>query len=116
MKKIRWTVRIITALLVLLSIVGIIILITNEKLDVLDTSYEIIAFSLGVIGMIMAVVAHVDFYLQERSMNRVIAKLTRLNREADQDEKVDEEFQKKLDKILSMDSKIIRKLEEEDAK
>jgi hypothetical protein len=110
MKKLRLIVRISIIVLVILSIVGIVILIVNEKLDWLDTSYEIIAFVLGASGMIMAVLSEIDSYTIEKASRKMIESLTHLNREADEDDKVDKQFQKKLDEILAMDEKIYNKL------
>lgn len=106
MKKLRIVIRIITALLLVLSVVGIVLLIINSDRNWLDTSYEIIAFSLGSAGMIMAVISQIDTYQQEKTTKNMIADLHKLNREADEDDKVDARFQRKLDKLLSMDEKI----------
>jgi competence protein ComGC len=110
MKKLRLAVRISIVILVILSIIGIVILIANENLNWLDTSYEIIAFTLGASGMIMAVLSEIDSYTIEKSSKKMVESLTQLNREADEDDKVDREFQKKLDKILALEGKIYKKL------
>jgi hypothetical protein len=110
MKRLRMVIRIITGVLILMSIAGIVILVANQKLDVLDTTYEIIAFSLGAAGMIMAVVSQIDSYQQEKSNRKMLGDIKALNRSADQDEKVDNEFQKKLDDLIAVNNKIYRKI------
>ena len=110
MRKLRITIRVITAALVLLTIVGVALLIINRKLDFLDTTYEAIAFTVGMGGMIMAVVSQIDSYQQEKINHKTIQELTELNREADDDERVDAEFQRKLDKILEQNAKIYREV------
>ena len=110
MKKLRLVVRISIIVLVVLSIVGIIILLVNDNLNWLDTSYEIIAFSLGATGMVMAVLSEIDSYTIEKASKKMVESLTQLNREADEDDKVDIEFQQKLDKIIKLDEKIYKRL------
>jgi len=110
MRRLRFIIRIITGGLVILTIIGVVLLIVNRKLDVLDTTYEAIAFMVGMGGMIMAVVSQIDSYQQEKINQKTIQELTELNREADDDDKVDKIFQQKLDKILEQDTKIYREL------
>lgn len=110
MKKLRMIVRIVTAGLFVLTIVGIVILIINENLGWLDTSYEVIAFSLGSSGMILAVLEQINSHQDEQRFKKMISEINELNREHDDNEKVDVEFQRKLDEILKMDQRIYRKL------
>lgn len=110
MKKLRLTIRIITITLLALALTAIILLIINKNLDPLDTSYEIIAFSIGAAAMIMSVIAQIDSYQQEKITKKMIEDLTALNRAADQDNKVDARFQQKLDNLLQINQKIYRKL------
>ena len=70
MKKLRIVTQIITAVLVLLLIVGIILQIINDS-SAGDTAYEIIGFSVGIIGMIMAVVAQVGSTKQEKDFDKM---------------------------------------------
>ena len=116
MRKLRLIIRIITAGLVVLTIIGVVLLIANRKLDFLDTTYEAIAFTVGMGGMIMAVVSQIDSYQQEKITRKTIQELTELNREADDDEKVDKAFQQKLDRILEQDTKIYRELQRQSKK
>jgi len=113
MKKLRITIGIITGILLVLTIAGIMLLIFNENLSVLDTSYEIIGFSLGAAGMIMAVTSQIGSYQDDKRFTRMMAKIDELNREHDTDEKVDAKFQKKLDALMQMDERIYRKLQRE---
>ena len=107
MRKLRLTIRIITAALIILTIVGVILLIVNRKLDFLDTTYEAIAFTVGMSGMIMAVVSQIDSYNQEKVWRKMITELTELNREADDDDKVDRAFQQKMDLLLKQNAEIL---------
>jgi len=113
MKKLRITIGIITGILLVLTIAGIMLLIFNENLSILDTSYEIIGFSLGAAGMIMAVTSQIGSYQDDKRFTRMMAKIDELNREYDADEKVDAKFQKKLDALMQMDERIYRKLQRE---
>lgn len=109
MKKLRLIIRIATIILLAITIVGIVLLVISEN-DAVNTSYEIIAFSLGAAGMIISILAQVDSYQQEKISKQMIADLTDLNRAADDDDKVDARFQSKLDEILATNKKIYRKL------
>ena len=95
MKKLRLIIRIATGALVLFAIVGITLLVINDH-NAIDTSYEIIAFSLGAAGMIMAVISQIDSYQSDKQAQKVLKEIEQLNREHDTDEKVDRNFQKKL--------------------
>lgn len=112
MKKLRIAIRIITGILVFITLSGIILLIVNPNRDPLDTTYEIIAFVLGAAGMVMAIVAQVDSYQNEKQSRRVLSAIEALNREHDDNDKVDRQFQKKLDALIQMDQRIYRKVSE----
>lgn len=109
MKKLRIIIRIATSALVLFTIVGITLLVINDH-NAIDTSYEIIAFSLGAAGMIMAVISQIDSYQSDKQAQKVLKEIEQLNREHDADEKVDRNFQKKLDSIIQDDRRIYRRL------
>lgn len=109
MKKLRIIIRISTIILLAVTITGIVLLIISEN-DAVDTTYEIIAFSLGAAGMIISILAQVDSYQQEKINKQMVADLTELNREADADDKVDAAFQKKLDTLITMNKKIYDKV------
>lgn len=70
MKKTRIFVWAAIVVLVVLLVVGIVLQITNEH-DVNDTAYEIIGFSVGIIGMIMAVVSMIGNSQQDRDFDRM---------------------------------------------
>jgi competence protein ComGC len=112
MKKLRLIIRIITGILIVITISGIALLIINPNRDPLDTTYEVIAFSLGSAGMVMAVVAQIDSYQNEKQSKKLLSKIESLNRDHDEDERVDKEFQRKLDILVKMDNKIYHELEE----
>ena len=106
----RLAVRIITVVLVALMVVGVILLIVNRNLGFIDTTYEAIAFTVGMSGMIMAVVSEIGAYNQEKIARKMIRELHELNREADDDEKVDANFQGKLDLLIKQNQEIFREL------
>jgi signal transduction histidine kinase len=114
MKKLRLVIRIATGVLASLSIIGIIILIANDKLDLLDTSYEIIAFSMGSAGMLLAVFGQVDSYQQEKINNRIMAKLEEIKNDNLEDDKTDQRTKDELAELLSYDQKIYKKLTKTD--
>ena len=109
MKKLRIVIRVITVLLLILTVVGILLLILTDR-NAIDTTYEIIAFSIGAAGMIMAVLTQIDSYQNEKQSRKVLEEIDLLNREHDQDDKVDQKFQKKLDTLIQIDNRIYRNL------
>jgi len=70
LKKARLFARIGTAVLVVLMIVGVIILITDES-NAQTTTYELIAFVVGIVGMLMAIVSQVYTVKQDREFDRM---------------------------------------------
>jgi len=109
MKKLRLVIRIVTGILLVLTIVGILLLIFTDR-NAVDTTYEIIAFSIGAAGMVMAALAQIDSYQNEKQSKKVLEEIALLNREHDEDTKVDQKFQKKLDTLIKMDARIYQKL------
>jgi hypothetical protein len=109
MKKLRLIIRIITIILLVVTLAGIALLVASDH-GVIDTTYEIIAFSLGAAGMVLSILSQIDSYQQEKTTRKMIDDLTALNRDADENDKVDAKFQKELDALLDMDAKIYRKL------
>ena len=99
MKKVRLIVAIATGLLFVLMIIGIVILIVNERLDFLDTSYEIIAFTIGMAGMLMSVVSQVDSYRQEQLIDKMKKDLDELTHESDQQLREDKSIKRKLNQM-----------------
>ena len=70
MKKLRIVTWVVIFALILLLIVGVILQITNKS-SVNDTAYEIIGFSVGIVGMIMAVLAEVGGAKQEKDFDKM---------------------------------------------
>jgi predicted tellurium resistance membrane protein TerC len=70
MRKTRLIVKIATGALIILLIIGVVLQLTNEN-DATDTIYEIIAFSVGIIGMIMAVVAQIGSVREQRDFDKM---------------------------------------------
>jgi len=99
MKRVRLMVIIFTVVLLVLMIAGIIILIVNDRLNLLDTSYEIIAFTIGVAGMLMSVVSQIDGYRQERELTKMKDEIAEIYRESDQQIKMEKEIDRKLSKV-----------------
>jgi len=69
-RKLRLFVRIATGVLIILLVAGVVLQITNEH-NPSDTAFEIIGFSVGIIGMIMAVMAQIGGIQQERDFDRL---------------------------------------------
>jgi len=99
MKKLRIIVVAATVLLLILMVIGIAILIINQRLDFLDTSYEIIAFSVGMMGMLMSVVSQIDSYRQEKVIDSMKKELAELGHESDQQIRDDQAIKRKLNKM-----------------
>ena len=53
-----------------LMIIGVVILILDEN-NAQTTVYEVIAFVVGIVGMLMAIVAQVDTIRQDRDLDRI---------------------------------------------
>ncbi|GHU08176.1 hypothetical protein FACS189431_3950 [Alphaproteobacteria bacterium] len=104
MKKQRTIIRIVTLILSILSVIGIIILITNED-DAQTTIYEIIAFSVGMAGMIMAIIEQLGSAKQERQIDRMSREIHDLIEEASEDSRDDKYIRQKLNEIADTEKK-----------
>ena len=80
MKKVNMNffIRIAMLLVIVLLIIGLVLLITNDH-SVNDTIVEIIAFTIGVVGVTMAITSQVtnskkdrDFVRMERNINKIL--------------------------------------------
>jgi predicted tellurium resistance membrane protein TerC len=98
MKKKRLTIRIVTLGLSILSVIGIALLILNDD-DARYTTYEIIAFSVGMAGMIMAVLEHLNSGKQERQIDRMSREIHDLIEEANEDSNDDRYIREKLKEL-----------------
>jgi len=99
MKRVRLMVIIFTVVLLLLMIAGIVILIVNDRLDALDTSYEIIAFTIGMAGMLMSVISQIDGYRQEHELTKMKEEIAEMYRESDQQLKMEKRIDRKLSRV-----------------
>jgi len=95
----RLIVTIVTVILLILMVAGITILIINNHLDFLDTSYEIIAFCIGISGMLLSVVSQIDSYRQERIINQMKSEITELTKESDIQIRADNAIKRQLKEI-----------------
>jgi septal ring factor EnvC (AmiA/AmiB activator) len=96
---------------VALLIFDVILIIINQNKNLYDLGSEVIAQIAGLGGILLAVWAMVDASQQDRAAKRMMEEIAQLNRDADDDEKVNNEFQRKLDKILTTENRIERKLD-----
>lgn len=96
MRKTRIIVWVAAGLLVVLMIIGIVFLILDENTNPQGTTYEIIAFVVGMAGMLMAVFSEIDATRQERKNNQIAREI----RELVEDEIEDTELLKKILKKL----------------
>ena len=99
MKKIRLIVTIATIALFIAAIAGITILITNQRLNFLDTTYEIIAFCVGIAGMLLSVVSQIDSYRQERIIAQLKTELNEINHESDLQLRTERSIKRQLEQI-----------------
>lgn len=99
MKRIRLIITISTIFLLVLMVVGVIILIANQTLSFLDTMYEVIAFCIGIAGMLLSVVSQIDAYRQERIISQLKKELAEINKESDEQLRADNRIEKQLDNI-----------------
>lgn len=98
MKRTRVVVRIIIAVLVILMVVGIILLIMDESTNIKGTTYEIIAFVVGMSGMLMAIFSEIDANKQERQNDQMAREIRQLAEEEVKDTKLLKKILDKLDR------------------
>ncbi|MCL1839937.1 hypothetical protein FWF89_03005 [Candidatus Saccharibacteria bacterium] len=99
MKRIRLIVAIATVILLVLMVVGIVLLIINQRLDFLDTSYEIIAFCIGIAGMLFSIISQIDAYRQDRIISQMKNNITKLAKESDTQIRADNYIKRQLNEI-----------------
>jgi len=109
MRRIRLTVIIASITLLALMVTGLTILIINNRLDLLDTIYEIIAFCIGIAGMLLSVISQIDAYRQERIISQLKNELDQLTKDADIQIKTERHIERQLDEIEKEISKPIRR-------
>lgn len=105
MKRLRLIIRITSGILIALALIGITLLIVNDN-PAVDTTYEIIAFSIGIAGMLMAVFSELDSARQEREVDRL---LRQVNDSARNIDNIDHENDKVL-RIVSESAELDRKI------
>jgi hypothetical protein len=110
LKRLRLMVRITTAVLTIASIATIAILIINQRLNALDTIYEIVAFSSGAVGLILAVTSQIDTYVTERGLRRALDRINELESAAIAERKAEKRQMAAIDDVLTLEHKIYRKL------
>lgn len=109
-------IRVITAVLFIIMIAGVVVIIANERLSVLDTSYEIIAFSIGILGIIIGVMSQIEARRNEKRLEKMSAEIMRLEHEQYKEDEVEEKLETEVDTILKMDKKIYHELAEKPKK
>lgn len=97
MKRSRLIVQIIIGLLAVLMIVGIVLLILDENTNAKSTTYEIIAFVVGMAGMLMATLSEFDANKQERQNNQMAREIKELIEAEVEDTKLLNKILKELD-------------------
>jgi uncharacterized membrane protein (DUF106 family) len=99
MKRLRLIITISTVILLILMVVGVTILIVNQHLSFLDTLYEVIAFCIGIAGILLSIVSQIDAYRQERIVSHLKKELAEINQESDEQLRADSRMEKQLDEI-----------------
>lgn len=84
-------------ILIVLMIVGIVFLILDENTNFQGTTYEVIAFVVGMAGMLMAVFSEIDATRQERKNNQMSREIRELVEDELQDTALLKKILKKLD-------------------
>lgn len=97
MKKTRIIVWVVAGILIVLMIVGIVFLILDENTNFQGTTYEVIAFVVGMAGMLMAVFSEIDATRQERKNNQMSREIRELVEDELQDTALLKKILKKLD-------------------
>ena len=71
-------IRIAIAVLMVLMVVGIVFVILDENTNIGGSIYEIIAFVIGIVGMLMAIFSEVDADKQEKKNNEMAREIREL--------------------------------------
>jgi hypothetical protein len=110
MKRLRKIIRISIGILVILTVVGIVLLIINDDLNVFGTSFEIIAFLIGAGGMVLAIISQIDAQYSDKQFSKMVGELDDIREEIASGEKYDKQLDQRLKALAEMDEKIYRKL------
>ncbi len=76
MKKVETLTRIALVLIMIFSLFAIILQITNERTNALETTYEIITFSVGIIALTIAVLQGLSNAKTTRELNRMAREIS----------------------------------------
>ncbi|MCL2085940.1 hypothetical protein FWH09_03345 [Candidatus Saccharibacteria bacterium] len=115
-KRIRIVTRIITGLLVVVTIIGIILVVINENIDPLDSTFQIIAFSLGTIGLVMAVFGQIDTYTTEKQLRETLSDMRDLEKIATKSAQADTKERDTINKLIEGQQIIYKQLASLDSK
>ena len=101
MRKLRKIIRIAAIILIALSIIGVVFLILDEN-STYATTYEIIAFSVGMAGMLLSIFSQVDATKQENTIVKMNRDLNELIAESEEQNSSDDTIKSKLNHLIAL--------------
>ena len=104
-KHLRTIIRISTITLIALSLIGILVLILDES-SPYSTTYEIIAFTIGMAGMFLTVFSQIDSVKQDHTIARITKSLNELITESEEQITSDTATSRKLNKLIALNQEI----------
>jgi hypothetical protein len=110
MKKMRLIIRLATGVLVVLTVASVILLLLNKQ-DAIETTYELISFCLALTAVTIAIFSQIDAYREQKRFERINKELLELMGESDEQNSSENSIKQKLNTILELDEKILRKLD-----
>ena len=106
----------VTGLLIVVTVAGITLVVINENIDALDTTFQIIAFSLGSVGLIMSVFSQIDGYAAEKDLAKALEEMRQIEKLATKEMQTDKTQQAEIKKIMDSQQRIYRRVSHLDRK
>ena len=98
MKKSRIAIYVGFGILIAIMVAGVILLIIDEETSVKSTTYEVIAFLVGITGMLMAIFAEIDATKQRRRNDKMMREINKIAESENEDTEILKEILKNLGK------------------
>lgn len=112
MKKIDIIVRVSLILIVVSSLVAIVLQIVNEKTNAIETAYEIIAFTVGIVALTLVVFASLDGLRNSRELKVMAREIRESLHQVRAISHDNEELEREMNHELRIDEEILRLLRE----
>jgi len=96
----RLVLRIAIVALVLLAVAGIVLLIVDESTSTTMTIYGIIAFSVSLVSVALAVVSQIDVARSDRLIDKLTREMAEMEKDNRSEIRSDTKNKEKLDEIL----------------